>query len=162
MARHNHRRAKAPRFLKSMITDASQADAASIMVHAGVTIALAKCNYKDGVLQGWTHSRLINLLGVEQICVGVYVLDCDTAGLRCRGCRRTVAAFRGDADGGGGRAGPHRAPVKAGAAGLPDRPGRTGPALSAGNRSVLPGMGGQHGQRLAGGWNARRAGSSSP
>merc|ERR1712185_182722 len=41
-------------------------------------------NHKAGEIQGQTrqHSRLINLLGVKQICVGVNKMDCDTAGYK--------------------------------------------------------------------------------
>merc|ERR1719379_2422839 len=61
-------------FIKNMITGASQADVALIMVPAdgNFTTAIAKGNHKAGEIQGQTrqHSRLINLLGVKQICVG--------------------------------------------------------------------------------------------
>merc|ERR1719277_881145 len=64
-------------FIKNMITGASQADVALVMVPA-------KGNHKAGEIQGQTrqHSRLINLLGVKQICVGVNKMDCDTAGYK--------------------------------------------------------------------------------
>ena len=66
-----------------MITGASQADVALIMVPAdgNFTTAIAKGNHKAGEIQGQTrqHSRLINLLGVKQICIGVNKMDCDTA-----------------------------------------------------------------------------------
>merc|ERR1739848_522850 len=41
-------------------------------------------NHKAGEIQGQTrqHSRLINLLGVKQMCVGVNKMDCDTAGYK--------------------------------------------------------------------------------
>merc|ERR1711920_399469 len=41
----------------------------------------AKGNHKAGEIQGQTrqHSRLINLLGVKQICIGVNKMDCDVA-----------------------------------------------------------------------------------
>merc|ERR1712137_278236 len=44
----------------------------------------AKGNHKAGEIQGQTrqHSRLINLLGVKQICIGVNKMDCDTAGYK--------------------------------------------------------------------------------
>merc|ERR1712187_540609 len=46
--------------------------------------AIAKGNHKAGEIQGQTrqHSRLISLLGVEQICIGVNKMDCDTAGYK--------------------------------------------------------------------------------
>merc|ERR1712149_120762 len=73
-------------FIKNMITGASQADVALIMVPAdgNFTTAIAKGNHKAGEIQGQTrqHSRLINLLGVKQICVGVNKMDCDTAGYK--------------------------------------------------------------------------------
>merc|ERR1711915_660308 len=48
------------------------------------TTAIAKGNHKAGEIQGRTrqHSRLINLLGVKQICIGVNKMDCDTAGYK--------------------------------------------------------------------------------
>merc|ERR1712100_372588 len=73
-------------FIKNMITGASQADVALIMVPAdgNFTTAIAKGNHKAGEIQGQTrqHSRLINLLGVKQICIGVNKMDCDTAGCK--------------------------------------------------------------------------------
>ncbi|CAE7495822.1 unnamed protein product, partial [Symbiodinium sp. CCMP2456] len=44
----------------------------------------AERNHKAGEIQGQTrqHSRLINLLGVKQICIGVNKMDCDTAGYK--------------------------------------------------------------------------------
>merc|ERR1711991_687804 len=57
-----------------------------IMVPAdgNFTTAIAKGNHKAGEIQGQTrqHSRLINLLGVKQICIGVNKMDCDTAGYK--------------------------------------------------------------------------------
>jgi elongation factor 1-alpha len=56
-------------FIKNMITGASQADVALIMVPAdgNFTTAIARGNHKAGEIQGQTrqHSRLINLLGVK-------------------------------------------------------------------------------------------------
>merc|ERR1712064_88567 len=73
-------------FIKNMITGASQADCSMIMVPAdgNFTTAIAKGNHKAGEIQGQTrqHSRLINLLGVKQICIGVNKMDCDTAGYK--------------------------------------------------------------------------------
>merc|ERR1712166_1482771 len=73
-------------FIKNMITGASQADCAMIMVPAdgNFTTAIAKGNHKAGEIQGQTrrHARLINLLGVKQIAVGCNKMDCDTAGYK--------------------------------------------------------------------------------
>jgi len=73
-------------FIKNMITGASQADIAVIMVPAdgNFTTAIQKGNHKSGVVQGQTrqHARLINLLGVKQACVGVNKMDCDVAGYK--------------------------------------------------------------------------------
>merc|ERR1712166_941767 len=73
-------------FIKNMITGASQADCSLIMVPAdgNFTTAIAKGNHKAGEIQGQTrqHARLINLLGVKQICVGRNKMDCDTAGYK--------------------------------------------------------------------------------
>lgn len=71
-------------FIKNMITGASQADVALLMVPAdgNFTAAIAKGNHKAGEVQGQTrqHAVLINLLGVKQLIVGVNKMDCDTAG----------------------------------------------------------------------------------
>merc|ERR1719313_3237437 len=73
-------------FIKNMITGASQADVALIMVPAdgNFTTAIARGNHKAGEIQGQTrqHSRLINLLGVKQIVIGINKMDCDTAGYK--------------------------------------------------------------------------------
>jgi len=73
-------------FIKNMITGASQADVALIMVPAdgNFTIAIQRGNHKAGEIQGQTrqHSRLINLLGVKQIIIGVNKMDCDLAGYK--------------------------------------------------------------------------------
>jgi len=70
-------------FIKNMITGASQADVALIMVPAdgNFTTAIQRGNHKAGEVQGQTrqHSRLINLLGVKQIIIGVNKMDCDVA-----------------------------------------------------------------------------------
>jgi elongation factor 1-alpha len=70
-------------FIKNMITGASQADVALIMVPAdgNFTTAIQRGNHKAGEVQGQTrqHSRLINLLGVKQVIVGVNKMDCDVA-----------------------------------------------------------------------------------
>merc|ERR1711975_66642 len=71
-------------FIKNMITGASQADCAMIMVPAdgNFTTAIQRGNHKAGEIQGQTrqHARLINLLGVKQIIIGINKMDCDTAG----------------------------------------------------------------------------------
>jgi len=73
-------------FIKNMITGASQADCALLMVPAdgNFTTAIAKGNPKAGEVQGQTrqHSVLINLLGVKQLIVGVNKMDCDVAGYK--------------------------------------------------------------------------------
>jgi len=70
-------------FIKNMITGASQADVALLMVPAdgNFTAAIAKGNHKAGEVQGQTrqHALLINLLGVKQLIVGVNKMDCDVA-----------------------------------------------------------------------------------
>jgi elongation factor 1-alpha len=70
-------------FIKNMITGASQADVALLMVPAdgNFTAAIAKGNHKTGEVQGQTrqHAVLINLLGVKQVIVGVNKMDCDVA-----------------------------------------------------------------------------------
>jgi len=70
-------------FIKNMITGASQADVALLMVPAdgNFTAAIAKGNHKAAEVQGQTrqHALLINLLGVKQLVVGVNKMDCDMA-----------------------------------------------------------------------------------
>ena len=73
-------------FIKNMITGASQADVAVLMVPSdgNFTTSIAKGNPKLGEVQGQTrqHSVLINLLGVKQLVVGVNKMDCDVAGYK--------------------------------------------------------------------------------
>jgi len=73
-------------FIKNMISGASQADVALLMVPAdgNFTAAIARGNHKAGEVQGQTrqHARLINLLGVKQLIVGINKMDCDTAGYK--------------------------------------------------------------------------------
>merc|ERR1712127_945411 len=70
-------------FIKNMISGASQADVALIMVPAdgNFTTAIQRGNHKQGIVQGQTrqHARLINLLGVKQIIVGINKMDTDIA-----------------------------------------------------------------------------------
>jgi len=70
-------------FIKNMISGASQADVALLMVPSdgNFTAAIARGNHKLGEVQGQTrqHARLINLLGVKQLIVGINKMDCDTA-----------------------------------------------------------------------------------
>ena len=73
-------------FVKTMIAGASQADFAMIMVPAdgNLTTAITKGNHKAGEVQDQTrrHSRLFNLLGIKEICIGVNKMDCEQDGLR--------------------------------------------------------------------------------
>merc|ERR1712165_516723 len=67
-------------FIKNMISGASQADVALLMVPAnkgGFETSIAKGNHKKGEIQGQTrqHARLLHLLGVEQLIVGVNKMD---------------------------------------------------------------------------------------
>ena len=67
-------------FIKNMITGSSQADVALLMVPAtmgGFETAIAKGNRKTGEVEGQTrqHARLCNLLGIEQIIIGVNKMD---------------------------------------------------------------------------------------
>jgi len=70
-------------FIKNMITGASQADVALLMVPSdgNFTAAIARGNHKAGEVQGQTrqHALLINLLGVKQLIVGINKMDCDVA-----------------------------------------------------------------------------------
>merc|ERR1711953_1244955 len=67
-------------FIKNMISGASQADVALLMVPAnkgGFETSIQKGNHKKGEVQGQTrqHARLLHLLGVEQVLVGVNKMD---------------------------------------------------------------------------------------
>jgi elongation factor 1-alpha len=67
-------------FIKNMISGASQADCALLMVPAnkgGFETSIAKGNHKKGEIQGQTrqHARLCHLLGIDQIIVGVNKMD---------------------------------------------------------------------------------------
>jgi elongation factor 1-alpha len=70
-------------FIKNMITGASQADVALLLVPAdgNFTTAIARGDHKAGQIQGQTrqHARLLNLLGVKQLIIGVNKMDTDTA-----------------------------------------------------------------------------------
>merc|ERR1711988_562151 len=70
-------------FIKNMITGASQADVALLMVPAdgNFTAAIARGNHKAGEVMGQTrqHALLVNLLGVKQLIVGINKMDCDVA-----------------------------------------------------------------------------------
>lgn len=67
-------------FIKNMIGGASQADVALLMVPANkgaFESAIQKADHSIGQQQGQTrqHARLLNLLGVEQVLVGVNKMD---------------------------------------------------------------------------------------
>jgi elongation factor 1-alpha len=67
-------------FIKNMISGASQADVALLMVPAnkgGFETSIAKGNHKKGEIQGQTrqHARLCHLLGIDQLIVGVNKMD---------------------------------------------------------------------------------------
>ena len=69
-----------------MITGASQTDVALIMIpcDGNFSTAIAQGNRKAGKIRVQTcqHSRLINLLGVEQAAIGCNKMGCDTAGYK--------------------------------------------------------------------------------
>merc|ERR1712014_413722 len=71
-------------FIKNMITGASQADVAVVMVPAdgNFITAVAKGNHKEGVVQGQTrqHALLVKLLGIKQLIVCVNKMDEKQAG----------------------------------------------------------------------------------
>jgi len=73
-------------FIKNMISGAAQADVALLMVPAdgNFTTAIQKGNHKAGEVQGQTrqHARLINLLGVQQLIIGINKMDTDMAGYK--------------------------------------------------------------------------------
>lgn len=67
-------------FIKNMISGASQADCALLMVPAnkgGFEKSIAKGNHKKGEIQGQTrqHARLCHLLGIDQLIVGINKMD---------------------------------------------------------------------------------------
>eukprot|EP00488_Nonionellina_sp_1-RS-2012_P002714 TRINITY_DN53_c0_g1_i2.p1 TRINITY_DN53_c0_g1~~TRINITY_DN53_c0_g1_i2.p1 ORF type:complete len:450 (-),score=144.07 TRINITY_DN53_c0_g1_i2:166-1470(-) len=67
-------------FIKNMISGASQADVALLMVPSnkgGFETSIAKGNHKKGEIQGQTrqHARLCHLLGIEQLIVGINKMD---------------------------------------------------------------------------------------
>jgi len=67
-------------FIKNMISGASQADVALLMVPSnkgGFETSIQKGNHKKGEVQGQTrqHARLLHLLGVEQVIVGINKMD---------------------------------------------------------------------------------------
>jgi len=67
-------------FIKNMISGASQADVALLMVPAsqgGFETSIAKGDLKKGEVQGQTrqHARLCHLLGIDQLIVGVNKMD---------------------------------------------------------------------------------------
>ena len=67
-------------FIKNMISGASQADVALLMVPAtkgSFETSIQKLNHKEGRVQGQTrqHAKLCHLLGIEQLIVGVNKMD---------------------------------------------------------------------------------------
>merc|ERR1712100_834518 len=73
-------------FIKNMITGASLADVAVVMVPAdgNFITAVAKGNHKEGVVQGQTrqHALLLKLLGIKQLIVCVNKMDEKQAGYK--------------------------------------------------------------------------------
>merc|ERR1711974_150714 len=73
-------------FIKNMITGASQADVAVVMVPAdgNFITSVAKGNHKEGVVQGQTrqHALLLKLLGIKQLIVCVNKMDEKQAGYK--------------------------------------------------------------------------------
>lgn len=70
-------------FIKNMITGASQADVAIIMVPAdgNFTTSIARGNRRAGEVMGQTrhHALLVNLLGIKQIIVCINKMDTEVA-----------------------------------------------------------------------------------
>jgi elongation factor 1-alpha len=71
-------------FIKNMISGASQADVALLLVPAdgNFIAAIQKGDHKAGEVEGQTrqHALLINLLGVKQLIVGINKMDASIAG----------------------------------------------------------------------------------
>ena len=68
---------------------------AQVPADGNFTTAIQRGNHKAGEIQGQTrqHSRLINLLGVKQLCIGVNKMDCDTAGYKKDRCAWDLATL---------------------------------------------------------------------
>jgi len=67
-------------FIKNMISGASQADIALLMVPAtkgSFETSIQRANHKEGRVQGQTrqHAKLCHLLGIEQLIVGINKMD---------------------------------------------------------------------------------------
>jgi elongation factor 1-alpha len=65
-------------FVKNMISGTAQADVALLMVPAhGFEVAIARGDRKTGKIEGQTrqHAMLTNLLGIEQLIVGINKMD---------------------------------------------------------------------------------------
>mmetsp|Transcript_3519 Transcript_3519/g.9543 ORF Transcript_3519/g.9543 Transcript_3519/m.9543 type:complete len:466 (-) Transcript_3519:42-1439(-) len=73
-------------FIKNMITGASQADVAVLMVPAdgNFTTAIQKGDHKAAQVQGQTrqHCLLLNLLGIKQLIICINKMDDKTAGYK--------------------------------------------------------------------------------
>jgi len=73
-------------FIKNMISGASCADTAVLMVPAdgGFTTAIAKGDHKANEVMGQTrmHATLLNLLGITQLIVAVNKMDSDSVGAK--------------------------------------------------------------------------------
>merc|ERR1739848_513169 len=74
-------------FIKNMISGASQADVALLMVPSnkgGFETSIQKGNHKKGEVQGQTrqHARLLHLLGVDQVIVGINKMDDKSVGYK--------------------------------------------------------------------------------
>merc|ERR1712169_12741 len=73
-------------FIKNMITGASQADVAVVMVPAdgNFITSVAKGSHKEGIVQGQTrqHALLLKLLGIKQLIVCVNKMDEKQAGYK--------------------------------------------------------------------------------
>ena len=71
-------------FIKNLVKGSSIADAAILIVPAdgNFTTAIARGDPRTGEVQGQTrhHARLLNLIGVKQLCICVNKMDSDTAG----------------------------------------------------------------------------------
>ena len=67
-------------FIKNMISGASQADVALLMVPAtkgSFETSIQRANHKEGRVQGQTrqHAKLCHLLGIDQLIVGINKMD---------------------------------------------------------------------------------------
>ena len=83
-------------FIKNTLAGASQADAAILVVPADGSFKSALCEASRMSVEGGSrlHGQLLNLLGVQQLCVVVNKMDCDVAAWRRERFEEVAAEVR--------------------------------------------------------------------